>query len=231
LQNTHTAILLFSKFSCQKQANEKVFLRNVNSQTNQQIASSLFEYTFELVQKTHLPFFWIGAKEQVGETFGERISHATLQVFQKGYENVIIIGDDCPSLSLSDFKKATQAFTKHRPSIGFAEDGGAYLIGISKQHFQKNNFASLAWQKSNLGEGLIAYFDDFGTEVSLLSTKSDIDNYVDWVEIIHALPHQHSFKRTIQHLFSISSSPEIIYFYIYQLIFYFSIKSLRAPPH
>ncbi len=230
MRNTHTAILLFSKFSQQKRANDKVFLRNKDALKNQQIAATLLEYTQHIAQKTKLPLFWIGAEEQVGETFGERISHATQQVLNKGFQHIIIIGDDCPSLSLGDFQKTLKAFSKNQASIGLAKDGGTYLIGITRQHFQKNKFTHLAWQKQNLGEDLIAYLNNLDAKICFLSTKSDIDNYLDWAEVMQLLPYTHRFKKSIQLLFFTSFFSEIIYLYLYQPVFYFSQKSLRAPP-
>ena len=47
------------------------------------------------IRKTKLTYFISNETNQVGTTFGEKITHYIQEIFTKGYQNVIVVGNDC----------------------------------------------------------------------------------------------------------------------------------------
>ncbi|WP_075340397.1 TIGR04282 family arsenosugar biosynthesis glycosyltransferase [Tenacibaculum agarivorans] len=169
---TDTAILLFSNTSTYE-AIEK------------QIANSehLFEYlhnkAFDKAQKTNLNVLHFNEKNQIGNTFGERISNAIASVFNKGYKNVIVIGNDSPELHVNHIIDANKNLEKGKNTIGPSLDGGVYLFSIAKHQFHKDKFAALPWKTSKLSKSLRIFLRSGNTYVQLLESLKDIDSGKD----------------------------------------------------
>ncbi|MCY4158846.1 MAG: glycosyltransferase [Bacteroidetes bacterium] len=70
--------------------------------------------------------------QQVGNDLGERMKHAFRESAEAGYEQIVIIGTDHPTLPDTFIQDAFDALS-HRPtmSIGPTEDGGYYLLGMN----------------------------------------------------------------------------------------------------
>ena len=87
-----TAILIFAN-SAQKEAALKPF------QSSKALYHLLNTKTIATAKKAGLPFFHYSESEQVGYSFGERFTSAITSVFNKGFENIIVIGNDTPHLT------------------------------------------------------------------------------------------------------------------------------------
>lgn len=66
---------------------------------------------------------------QVGNDLGEKMAHAFQARFAEGYERVVIIGSDSPSLPVDYIEQALNSAKDL--TIGPSTDGGYYLIGMS----------------------------------------------------------------------------------------------------
>ena len=79
---------------------------------------------------------------------GERMSNAydkTLQI----HDHVIVIGTDCPMLNSSTIEQAFSLLNQNECSvIGSAEDGGYFLLGLSKA--QPEIFNDISWGSSQV---------------------------------------------------------------------------------
>jgi len=68
--------------------------------------------------------------DQVGEDLGQRIHRTSVDLFAKGYKQVIIVGTDVPTLPLSVYQDAFAMLGRSDVVLGPALDGGYYLIGL-----------------------------------------------------------------------------------------------------
>ncbi len=168
----HTAILLFANTS-----EEEVKRKSITK------GNSLFQY---LNQKTHLEAKKTGLdvilfseKLQKGNSFSERFSNAIEVVFSQGYEHIISIGNDSPDLKAEHICIAQKNLDKGVTTLGPSLDGGAYLITISKQQFNKKEFIHLPWQYKTLFTSLKKYFDDKNSTVEQIEVLKDIDTTTD----------------------------------------------------
>ena len=121
---------------------------------------------------------------QCSGDLGSKMKHAFTIALAK-YEQVLIIGSDCPEISHKDIKRGFFELEEHDVVIGPARDGGYYLLGMSA--LQLFLFDDMPWSEENLLEESIIRVQDRGLQYALLKTKSDIDYKEDWEEFKHLL--------------------------------------------
>ncbi len=167
-----TAILVFSLSSKEELKRKKI-------KSGDKLFSALSKHTLETVRKTKLPFFHISGKEQVGNSFGKRFNNAIQSVFEKGFEQVITIGNDTPQLKPSHIQKTVKHLSKNKVVLGPSVDGGFYLMGLHKTVFDSANFESLPWQTSLVRHQLKLNLSCYEIGFELLETLYDIDDIHD----------------------------------------------------
>ena len=101
MKNNQTAILIFAN-SAEFEAIQKPF------QSSQLLFDALNLQTLKVVKKTGIPYFLSSEKNQTGNSFGERFTNAIQSVYDKGFENVITIGNDTPHLQSQHILKAVE---------------------------------------------------------------------------------------------------------------------------
>lgn len=171
-----TAILVFAN-SPVKEVEQKSFL-------SKEVASSLNEHTLKTVQKTGLAYFHISENEQQGSNFGERFTNAISLIFEKGFTKVITIGNDTPHLQSHHIEAASQKLLTKDLVLGPSKDGGFYLMGISKPHFDKKIFLKLPWQTKKLNNSINKIIAIKQLTVHFLESLQDIDVIEDIKKII-----------------------------------------------
>ncbi|MEO1297819.1 MAG: TIGR04282 family arsenosugar biosynthesis glycosyltransferase [Cyanobacteria bacterium J06636_16] len=90
---------------------------------------------------------WLGAEltyhPQPEGDLGQRLQHTFASGFQAGLERIIVIGSDCPEIASHHLEQALQKLDNHDVVLGPAEDGGYYLVGISRDCDEL--FEDIAW--------------------------------------------------------------------------------------
>ena len=168
-QHTSTAVLLFAKTVLAEQRSKQLLAQK---SSNNRLLGSLLKHSTNLIAGSGFAHYHSNEFDQVGSTFGEKLSNAIADVFEKGHDQVIIIGSDCPELTLKDIFTAEKLLERKKFVIGPDTRGGAYLIGIRKQDFEFQSFSKLNWNTSKTRIELEAY--GRGSQ-SLLSEKSDLN--------------------------------------------------------
>ena len=137
----------------------------------------MYEKTLRTIAASKLPSFIFTEKTQVGKTFAKRLNHAITKVFEDGYENVIIVGSDTPSLEIQDIITTNKIVSTGQNTFGKTNSGGAYIIGISKQLFHESTFCKLPWKTNKLANALVMQLQ---FTFSQLAVKSDLNTSVDF---------------------------------------------------
>jgi len=114
-------------------------------------------------------------KIQRGKSLGERMENAFKNGFAEGYKNIVIIGTDLWDLETLEIEKAFVSLEKNEGVIGPAQDGGYYLLGLSK--WNPTVFQNKKWGTSTVLNETLACFDK--KVVDNLKTKNDIDTIED----------------------------------------------------
>ncbi len=135
--------------------------------------------TIQTVERSGLPFFLYNEGKQRGRNFGDRFSNAIEDVFSKGYNQIITIGNDSPGLQLGHLTKALEQLKQGAPSLGPSSDGGFYLMAVHKEYFNREAFMALPWQETNLRQDLQKLLEHQGAIVNKLEVLQDIDSWSD----------------------------------------------------
>jgi len=96
-----------------------------------------------------------------------------------GYQQVIAIGNDCPSLTTADISISSDLLSQRQLVAGGTQDGGVYLIGLHRDQFASHEFQSLTWETSDLQESLLQYAQLRQLDVQWLEEKTDLDTASD----------------------------------------------------
>ncbi|MEO6759458.1 MAG: DUF2064 domain-containing protein, partial [Saprospiraceae bacterium] len=118
-----TAVLIFSR-SARQEAAVKVFDPHANLAKNKALAQSLIRQTIATAKRSQLPVFFHSTPDQGAGTFGENFADAVESVLNRGFSQVIAIGNDCPALQAKDLVWAAQQLETSSMVLGPATDGG-----------------------------------------------------------------------------------------------------------
>ncbi|PKP48396.1 MAG: hypothetical protein CVT95_04475, partial [Bacteroidetes bacterium HGW-Bacteroidetes-12] len=153
------AILFFTR-TAQQEAKEKHWLGVNQQQKNNKIAAKLIDQTAHFLNQLHLPVFVFNEENQVGNTFGERFSNAYQEIFNKGFDAVISVGNDTPGLPQINWNEAVNQLQNNQCVLGPSFNGGAYFVGITKNAFENNAFKNLPWQQNELFFELLSFCEN-----------------------------------------------------------------------
>ena len=175
--NNKTAILIFGN-SAEKEAELKPFKSSKN------LFEALNEHTLNTVKKTNLPYYLFSEKQQIGNSFGERFTNAIQFIYNQGFETVITIGNDTPHLNADHILNTVVKLQTHDLVLGPSTDGGFYLMGLKKSHFNAETFLKLPWQTTSLNRSISKLLASKKIQISYLEPLSDIDALSDIKKII-----------------------------------------------
>lgn len=124
---------------------------------------------------------WLGTDlelcEQVEGDLGKRMSSAFSRHFRNQTERMLIIGTDCPQLSVKILKEAFNLLVKHDVVIGPAYDGGYYLIGLRQP--VPELFDNVPWGTAEVLSCTVDIVNRFGLSYALLEQLHDVDRPSD----------------------------------------------------
>ncbi|MFK8162274.1 MAG: DUF2064 domain-containing protein [Lewinella sp.] len=142
-----TAILLFSRTAS---AEAKVKSFGAGRSGDDRIARGLIERTEATLAKTGLPVFRSCETSQVEGTFGQRLANAMAHVYAQGFERVLVVGNDCPSILPSHLRAAAQMLEQGQNVLGPDRRGGVWLIGLQRADFLADKLTNLSWETPDL---------------------------------------------------------------------------------
>jgi len=116
---------------------------------------------------------------QIEGELGDKMYHAFQQAFEQGYEQVVIIGSDCPELTTELVEEAVETLNTKDVVFGKAEDGGYYLLGMRK--LIPELFQNKQWSTETVLSDSIQNCEDLGLSYQTLQELSDIDYEADWL--------------------------------------------------
>jgi hypothetical protein len=95
---------------------------------------------------------WLGTgmayQSQGSGDLGARMRRTFSTAFHQGIERVVIIGSDCPGINATTIRNAFDLLDQFDLVLGPADDGGYYLIGLSREAPQL--FQGISWGTSEV---------------------------------------------------------------------------------
>ena len=116
---------------------------------------------------------------QQGIDLGERMKNAFKKGFEDGYKRIVLIGSDLPDITANHINKGLNALKQNEVAFGPAEDGGYYLIGLSKMY--NFVFDNKPWSETHLLEETLSELKEKQVTFTTLDTLNDIDDFEDLI--------------------------------------------------
>lgn len=111
---------------------------------------------------------------QRGKDLGQRLRNCFADLFDLGFDSVVVIGADSPTLPSQYLIDAFDSLTGDNDVvIGPAEDGGYYLLGMRKVH--EALFEEIPWGADGVLAATEGRACDAGLNPRLLSVWYDVD--------------------------------------------------------
>ncbi|MGB5260665.1 MAG: TIGR04282 family arsenosugar biosynthesis glycosyltransferase [Gammaproteobacteria bacterium] len=116
--------------------------------------------------------------EQGPGDLGQRMSRAVATALQQA-DRVVLVGADCPSLTGDDVDMALQQLGHGTDVVlGPAEDGGYYLIGMTRHHARL--FEAVPWGSAQVMDRTRQHIEALGLACRMLPTRADLDTPADY---------------------------------------------------
>lgn len=139
------------------------------------------EDSFDII-KDMVPDY-IKTFSQRGEDLGKKMANAIGKVLNRGYDSVVLIGSDIPSIQLEDIYGAFDLLEDQDICLGPTFDGGYYLVGMKKLY--PNLFDNdLEWGKKSVLEKTCDIANRAGLSVGLAPKHMDIDTKEDLIRFM-----------------------------------------------
>lgn len=226
-----TALLVYA--ICPRiQAEKKAVFGTVHFQKSLELFNKLQDNTKKIAAESGLDTIWIFDHKQAGKSFGEKYSKAFEELFQQGYDQVISVGNDIPGLTSAHILKAQKELVYSPTVLGPAEDGGDYLIALSKTTFNKAEFADLPWNSNKLHQALKSLAqsqDGQNVNVSQLEYLIDIDDFQSFFNYKEDLKSGDFYRFIVRLLQSLKAFSKEQKHYFEEIITS-KDNPLRAPP-
>ncbi|MGZ8908011.1 MAG: TIGR04282 family arsenosugar biosynthesis glycosyltransferase [Methylobacter sp.] len=122
--------------------------------------------------------------QQCGDDLGERMLRAFKEALSR-YRHAILIGCDCPSLTVDDLQQALIALQNGKDVVvAPAEDGGYVLIGMNVP--QPVLFESMSWGNDKVMAETRRRAAMASLDLHELAMQWDIDLPEDWIRYLSA---------------------------------------------
>jgi rSAM/selenodomain-associated transferase 1 len=116
--------------------------------------------------------------EQRSVGLGDALTHAFEHHLAQGFDRVVLIGSDNPTLPAAPIEGACAALTTARDiAIGPTPDGGYYLIGMAAPHL--GVFDDIAWSTPRVYAQTLARAAALGLRVHPVPKWDDVDEPAD----------------------------------------------------
>ncbi|SPE52587.1 conserved hypothetical protein [Verrucomicrobia bacterium] len=124
---------------------------------------------------------WLGDNAhflpQAAGDLGQRMAGAFDESFRTGSTATVLIGSDCPGLSAAIITTAFARLMENPVVLGPAQDGGYYLIGLSRPISEL--FRGIPWGTDRVLAESLAVLKRRGWKAALLNPLADIDRPED----------------------------------------------------
>lgn len=140
---------------------------------------------------------------QQGATLGDRLKNAARRAFSEGASRLVIIGTDSPWLFPADILGAFQSLEEADLVLGPTEDGGYYLIGLSRE--MPGLFEGISWSSPSVLAETLARAEEVQARAHLLQRGYDLDYIADVQRFVaeeSSRGHSSSMMNTIATLLS-----------------------------
>lgn len=154
-------------------------LQNKSLTGERGLYSLMNQHTLKLAKSLGIPYFHFTEKEQQGNDFGERYTNAVKEIFARGYDGIITIGNDTPGLNSNHLRTAYESLVSGSAVLGPSMDGGFYLLAIPKSSFSEEEFLSVSWKSAHVFRQMQGSISAKNGGLLVLNPLGDLDTRSD----------------------------------------------------
>ncbi len=138
--------------------------------------------------------------EQTGENLGEKMFNAFQFVFERKFDEIVMIGTDSPTFPFDYIEQAFEFLeTNSEIVLGKTEDGGFYLIGL--RVLRREIFENVAWSSPKTFEQVFENVRNLGLHLRETPGWYDVDEERDLIQLKIEIMHNENAKRRAPHTF------------------------------
>ena len=141
-------------------------------------APSTSHVFFKIMEERH----GVQLLDQIGDDLGARMDQACNAIFARGYQRVLVVGTDLPTLPASFYAQALSLLSDHDLVLGPALDGGYYLIGLRRP--MPDLFVEIPWSTDQVFALTLKKAEALGLKIGLLPAWRDVDTIDDLLALI-----------------------------------------------
>ena len=123
---------------------------------------------------TPRPPLW---RRQTGRDLGERMLNAVTELAEAGFDPVILLGSDHPTLPPDFLERAVSLLGSRDVALGPTFDGGYYLLGMHRPHPEL--FANMPWSTADVFRLTVDRLGAAGLTAGILPPWYDVDRADD----------------------------------------------------
>jgi uncharacterized protein len=154
-------------------------LQHTHTVAKEAAADKVVFYTGEIEQYDLWSDTGFIKKLQSNGNLGDKMSNAFEQLFNDGYQKILIIGSDCFELTPALIETAFAMLDHSDLVIGPAKDGGYYLLGMKKLY--PFLFINKQWSTGTVYSDTILDFTTHQLTYKTLPALIDVDTEEDWL--------------------------------------------------
>ncbi len=136
---------------------------------------------------------------QRGKDLGEKMRNIFADLFDKGYERVVLMGADIPEVGIEDLEGAFDELELKDLVFGPTLDGGYYLVGMNNLHEMVFD-PGIKWGTPQVFQETLEVIKRSGVEVGLIRSHEDIDTREDLKEFWKRIENGNSCENTRRYL-------------------------------
>jgi len=176
---------LFFSHRPEREWQNKQFVRR-DYRKHRRVAETLYQHARQAVHDSGLPVWEATDARQRGQGFSTRFANAVADAFAQGYDRVIAVGSDCPRLHEVDWKGVAERLKTGTPVLGpTSTRDGAYLIGLTREQFDRDAFEALPWTTPALFSALARHLEAAaGTAPAVLAARDDVNGHRDLLALV-----------------------------------------------
>jgi len=135
-----TAILVFAQ-SAPADAHRKRLAEQ--PLPNRSVLAQLTTRIRQIAEVTGLPV--LHSTDLIAHTgrFGEQMTAALHAAFARGFERILVVGNDCPALTSAHLTRVAHELQSASVVLGPDQRGGLYLFGLSRAAFESLPLAGM----------------------------------------------------------------------------------------
>lgn len=120
-----------------------------------------------------------------GEDIGACLHAVTAELFTYGYQKVLAMNSDGPSLPAEYLSRAIGLLDNHDVIFGPNDDGGYYLVGLLQP--QPRLFQEISWSTQQVFKQSLTRSAELGLRIGILPSWYDVDTSEDFQRLINEL--------------------------------------------